>query len=137
MAVKRRSFARARRAAGYTQESLAEHLGVDRTTVARWESGEHSPQPWLRPKVARAFGLSLSSCGELLDGAGTREQVGEVSVSLVSAEGAAVPLAGSEQGPAADLEGPGTELEQAYAETKAPQPTTGLPQLPWDTNRLA
>ena len=43
MVVKRRCFARTRRAAGYTQEGLAEYLGVDRTTVARWEAGEYEP----------------------------------------------------------------------------------------------
>lgn len=59
MVVRRRSFAQARKAAGYTQESLAERLGVDRTTVARWEAGFTEPQPWLRPKIAEVFGLSL------------------------------------------------------------------------------
>jgi DNA-binding XRE family transcriptional regulator len=73
MVVKRHSFAQARKAAGYTQESLAERLGVDRTTVARWEAGEHEPQPWLRPRIAEAFGLSLCECNELLSDVETTE----------------------------------------------------------------
>jgi hypothetical protein len=50
MVVKRRSFAQARKAAGYTQESLAERLGVDRTTVARWELGTPSRNPGCVPR---------------------------------------------------------------------------------------
>ncbi|MGH3818475.1 MAG: helix-turn-helix domain-containing protein [Pseudonocardiaceae bacterium] len=85
MFVKRRSFAQARRAAGFTQESLAERLEVDRTTVARWESGEYSPQPWLRPKIAQAFGLSLRELSELVDGVnatGSRVEVVEILPSV-------------------------------------------------------
>jgi DNA-binding XRE family transcriptional regulator len=91
MVAKRRSFAQARRVAGYTQESLAERLGVDRTTVARWESGEYTPQPWLRPKIAEALGLSLNACSALVDGGGVAECVGEVSASLSSVEAPTLP----------------------------------------------
>jgi DNA-binding XRE family transcriptional regulator len=88
MVIKRRSFAQARRAAGYTQESLAERLGVDRTTVARWESGEYSPQPWLRPRMAEAFGVSLSALGELvdLDEVEATERAGGGAASLAACE---------------------------------------------------
>jgi DNA-binding XRE family transcriptional regulator len=45
-----RALAERRRVVGYTQERLAEMLGVERTTVVRWEAGETCPQPWYRPK---------------------------------------------------------------------------------------
>ncbi|MFJ8208377.1 helix-turn-helix domain-containing protein [Streptomyces sp. NPDC096033] len=48
-----------RRTLGYSQEKLAELLGVDRTTVGRWESGKITPQPWQRPGLAATLGLSL------------------------------------------------------------------------------
>lgn len=60
--------------AGYTQEGLAEALGVDRTTVSRWERGEHLPHPWQRPDLARVLGVTLEqlvllcSCFEHKDG---------------------------------------------------------------------
>jgi DNA-binding XRE family transcriptional regulator len=92
MVIKRRSWAQARKAAGYTQESLAERLGVDRTTVARWEAGEYQPQPWQRPRIAEAFGLSLGACNELLDESDATEGVvGVVEVSASSVEVPVVP----------------------------------------------
>jgi len=58
MPSKRIRLAQRRKAAGFTQESLAEHLGVERSTVGRWESAETEPQAWLRPKLARALRIS-------------------------------------------------------------------------------
>jgi transcriptional regulator with XRE-family HTH domain len=62
----RSSLRRARKAAGFTQESLAEKIGVDRTTPIRWERGEAEPSPHLRPKLAKALGISLCDLDELL-----------------------------------------------------------------------
>jgi DNA-binding XRE family transcriptional regulator/tetratricopeptide (TPR) repeat protein len=139
MAVKRRSFAQARRAAGFTQESLAERLEVDRTTVARWESGEYSPQPWLRPKIAEAFEISLKECSQLLDGVGTTESTVEVSASLVKADG--VPLAGAEQveatGHGHERLNQDAELAEVFAAAQAVQALAPLPQVPWETDQCA
>jgi transcriptional regulator with XRE-family HTH domain len=66
MASKRQRLAQQRRAAGLTQEQLAELLGVERSTITRWESAETEPQPWQRPKLARALGVSLAELEELL-----------------------------------------------------------------------
>lgn len=67
MAAKRHRLVQRRKALGFTQEALAEHLGVDPTTVRRWESGETEtgPQPWLRPKLARCLQVTAEQLDEL------------------------------------------------------------------------
>ncbi|MGH3548559.1 MAG: helix-turn-helix transcriptional regulator, partial [Pseudonocardiaceae bacterium] len=45
---------------------MAEAVGVERSTVMRWERGETRPQPWARPKLARALGISDQALSELL-----------------------------------------------------------------------
>jgi transcriptional regulator with XRE-family HTH domain len=60
---------RARKAAGITQEDLAYRVGVDRSTVVRWESGETEPQPWHRRKIAKQLGLTSAQLDEMLVGA--------------------------------------------------------------------
>jgi transcriptional regulator with XRE-family HTH domain len=57
-----------RKALGLTQEALAELLDVDRSTVARWERGEASPLPWMRPRLARVLQISADRLEELLTG---------------------------------------------------------------------
>lgn len=71
MAARRDRLARARKAAGYTQESLAEALRIDRTTVARWEAGKWEPLPYLRPKMARLLGITGTELSNLLSAAVT------------------------------------------------------------------
>ena len=66
MPVKRGRFAARRKAVGFSQEQLAERLSVDRSTVARWESGDTEPQPWIRPRLARALQVSVDQLGDLL-----------------------------------------------------------------------
>jgi tetratricopeptide (TPR) repeat protein/transcriptional regulator with XRE-family HTH domain len=62
----RRRLAERRKALGLTQEALAELMGVERTTVVRWERGETGPLPWMRPKLARALRVSADRLEELL-----------------------------------------------------------------------
>ncbi|MGH3721434.1 MAG: helix-turn-helix transcriptional regulator [Pseudonocardiaceae bacterium] len=68
---------RARKAAGFTQEELADGIGVDRSTIGRWESGETEPLPWLQPKLAELLGVTRARLSELLapaEGRGTRRR---------------------------------------------------------------
>ncbi|HET8657467.1 MAG TPA: helix-turn-helix domain-containing protein [Micromonosporaceae bacterium] len=67
MVVRRRHrLAERRRNVGLSQERLAEIVGVDRSTVVRWEGGGTDPQPWHRPGLARALDLSTEQLAELL-----------------------------------------------------------------------
>lgn len=66
MTGKRSRLAQRRRAVGYSQEAFAEVLGVDRSTVARWERGETEPQPYVCPKLARVLGVTVDELTKLL-----------------------------------------------------------------------
>jgi DNA-binding XRE family transcriptional regulator len=66
MAARREGLARRRAAMGFTQESLAEHLGLERSTVGRWERGTGTPQPWNQPDLARVLGLSHDALADIL-----------------------------------------------------------------------
>ncbi|MBT2401711.1 helix-turn-helix transcriptional regulator [Streptomyces sp. ISL-100] len=87
MAGKRTRFIQRRKAVGHTQETLAEALGVDRTTIGRWESGRGEPQVWMRPKLAQTLQVSLDELSDLL-AAGPSEQT-------VAVTPAAIPVAAS------------------------------------------
>lgn len=67
MATRRAAFVAARKSAGYTQESLAAALHVDRSTVIRWEAGDYAPLPYLRPKLGRLLNKAPDQLRELID----------------------------------------------------------------------
>jgi transcriptional regulator with XRE-family HTH domain len=56
-----------RKSLGHSQEDLAALVGVDRSTVIRWERAERDPQPWLRHKLAAALKVSADELTELLE----------------------------------------------------------------------
>lgn len=68
MATRREGLARRRAAMGFTQESLAERLGIERSTVGRWERGTMTPMAWNQPDLARALDISLDTLDSLLAG---------------------------------------------------------------------
>lgn len=68
MAFRRQQLTQRRKAVGFTQESLAEHLGVERSTVIRWEAGDSEPLPSIRPSLARALQVSIDQLADLLTG---------------------------------------------------------------------
>ncbi len=82
--MKRIRLAKRRKAVGLSQERLSEVLGVDTSTVRRWESGDTEPQPWHRPNLAKALRISLEELSVLLAsrGEGIMEQVDPSSVGL-------------------------------------------------------
>ncbi|ALE72240.1 hypothetical protein AD006_09760 [Pseudonocardia sp. EC080610-09] len=66
MRVSRRRLAVRRRSIGLTQEGLAEALGVDRSTIGRWESGATAPHPSQRRRLSAVLGVSSSELSTLL-----------------------------------------------------------------------
>jgi transcriptional regulator with XRE-family HTH domain len=64
--VRREQFAQVRKTAGYTQEKLAEALGIERGAPSRWETGAASPAVYLRPQIAKLLKMSEKQLNELL-----------------------------------------------------------------------
>jgi DNA-binding XRE family transcriptional regulator len=78
MTSRRHLLIQRRRMLGLSQEHLAGQLGVDRSTVVRWERGETAPQPWHRPKIARLLTLTVEELDDLLtDSTAGRDQPSE------------------------------------------------------------
>jgi AbrB family looped-hinge helix DNA binding protein len=50
-----------RQAAGFTQERLAEEIGVSRQTIAKWEAGETSPDLEHAAALAQALGCTVDA----------------------------------------------------------------------------
>ena len=63
-----------RKAAGLSQEELAEKIGVSRQAVSKWERGESSPDTENLIAIARLYGISLD---ELVFGKTNAEKVEE------------------------------------------------------------
>ncbi len=56
-----RRLQQARRAAGLSQEALAERLEVSRQAVSKWESGQAAPAADKLPELARALGTTVDA----------------------------------------------------------------------------
>ncbi|MBF6331128.1 helix-turn-helix domain-containing protein [Nocardia transvalensis] len=80
---RRTGLARTRRDRGQTQETLAHRLGVDVSSVARWERGTSTPSPRLRVALARELGLRLDELACLLNG-GERQPAACAPTDLIS-----------------------------------------------------
>ena len=53
------NFKQLRKEKGYTQEKIAEVLGVTGQTISRWELGMCYPDIELLPSIANYFGVSI------------------------------------------------------------------------------
>ncbi|WP_414940146.1 helix-turn-helix domain-containing protein [Amycolatopsis sp. cmx-11-51] len=73
MVAKRHGLVSARKAAGFSQESLAEALRVASSSVSNWERGKTEPVPYKRPKLAKLLDITASELEALL-----HEGIGEV-----------------------------------------------------------
>lgn len=71
MAHKREQLAKRRRDMGYSQETLAARIGVDRSQIIRWERGPQRPQPQPFARLAAALRLSPAELDVLLREGGT------------------------------------------------------------------
>lgn len=49
----------ARKAAGMTQVAFAAAIGIDRSTVAKWETGKAYPRADMLPAIAEALSCSI------------------------------------------------------------------------------
>jgi tetratricopeptide (TPR) repeat protein/transcriptional regulator with XRE-family HTH domain len=102
-AARRERLAQRRKALGLTQRGLADLLGVERSTVVRWEHGETEPLPWIRPRLARALRVSVDQLGELLASASSG-----VSADQDTAREPAGPASGGDEVPAVPRQLPAT-----------------------------
>jgi transcriptional regulator with XRE-family HTH domain len=64
--MRRERLIDARKAVGLNQEQIADMVGVDRTTIGKWERGDSTPQPNQRGTYAEALGVELQELNAML-----------------------------------------------------------------------
>ena len=96
MPARRHRLAHRRKMVGFSQERLLEVVGVDRSTVVRWERAETEPQPWHRPRLAAALKISAEELAELLAPAPPGQLPPAPSSADQSARGAVTDSSGSD-----------------------------------------
>ena len=109
MAV-RDGLAARRRAIGLTQDTLAEALRIERSTVARWEQGTSAPRPWLRKRLADVLELSPAELSRLLD---PKTATTTPGAAPGDTRAATEPLAGHGRKPTAPIDGAYVESVRA------------------------
>jgi transcriptional regulator with XRE-family HTH domain len=79
--LRRTALAERRKAVGLSQGELATALGIERSTVVRWEAGKTAPLPWVRPALAEALHVSGDQLDDLLriDTEGAKPWIGAPS----------------------------------------------------------
>ncbi|MET7300426.1 helix-turn-helix domain-containing protein [Embleya sp. NPDC005575] len=102
---------RLRKAGGFTQQQVADALGVTRVTIVGWEAGRTEPRPPQRPAYARLL-EGLAERYPTLDPAADTAGTGTVTVEPTRIE------------PAVDEPGPTAPEPQAQPAAPAPDPTT-------------
>ena len=55
-----KNLAELRKKTGKTQKEIAEGIGVERSSVAKWETGEASPRTDKLPMLAQVLGCEIS-----------------------------------------------------------------------------
>jgi transcriptional regulator with XRE-family HTH domain len=65
---RRDALAARRRALGLSQQDVADAVGVERSTIARYEQGKVTPRPWYRPMLAETLRVTLEQLADLIDG---------------------------------------------------------------------
>lgn len=58
----------ARKKAGYTQETIAAELGIERTNYIPYETGKALPSIYTIPKLAKALGVTIQDIFDWMAG---------------------------------------------------------------------
>lgn len=74
--ARRDALAARRRALGLSQQDVADAVGVERSTIARYEQGKVEPRPWYRPLLAETLRVTLEQLADLLEGTSTPAPTG-------------------------------------------------------------
>lgn len=89
MSIKANNFKLFRKKSGYTQEEIAEKLGVSRQAVAKWENGDTTPDINFCIQLADLYGTTIDAlvCNEYLDNNDTEDGKHIFGVAKVNDKG--------------------------------------------------
>lgn len=77
-------IARQRRAAGLTQEQLAEKLGVTAKAISKWETGNSLPSPALYEPLCKQLGLTMNELFQQAESADNRSAAKDLLIDLLA-----------------------------------------------------